>query len=587
MAIVVEASRPGVSVKSEPAVPTSPRRLRRWLHDNSQLGDRELAHRLDRAIGSLNRADLSGRERLRLLECLRPGLRGVLDHLAGRVHGQPLPLSASAQEACSLELDLLRAFASGYSAALTDQRTNHSHRNHALAAERALALHGEHMLRSAQTYSRVDDTIWDRIHSVYLATEAAGTSEQPVEDRELRFAPRQRQSPRIMYQRVLLFALAGTEGFRRDEVQRLYRALESWSELARVRMPGHGESSDQPHFVIEPDTARPPQLLEELPRDRPVRLLEIEQLVEHVKSLWAQRSRIDTPVPAENELTGASLARLLDNWRPRKSRRYQRAEPRSRVEAEITLHAIHARLGGRSEEESGLEVVEMPFGLVPMQTSEDSGPIIGPPGSHPSSVQPGEVLPGQEVTSAQASQLEEQGGAGLSPRSDWLLEDISATGFRLTWEGDGLGRAGVGEPIALRLPNTGEQERWLVGIVRHMHFTNPRRFTVGVLKLSAGALAARIRREPETPNELRHRDDEPSAPALLLRSERTRGLPGTLLVPAHMFREGEVLEMDVRNRVVRIALGTLREDTGLVSLHELKLLPGRVSPGSGQVGVSA
>jgi len=100
-------------------------------------------------------------------------------------------------------------------------------------------------------------------------------------------------------------------------------------------------------------------------------------------------------------------------------------------------------------------------------------------------------------------------------------------------------------------------------------------------------LAARIRREPETPNELRHRDDEPSAPALLLRSERTRGLPGTLLVPAHMFREGEVLEMDVRNRVVRIALGTLREDTGLVSLHELKLLPGRVSPGSGQVGVSA
>jgi hypothetical protein len=583
------ALEPGTPPREPPqrgGFPVRRRGLSAWLSDLAHLDRRERSRRLHEGIHTLNRLEIPARRRLALMEELRPAVREVLDYLASRIQSQALPLPERARRIYELNIDLLRECALGYTIALLAEGPGGRRRRIAPAAERALALHGEWMLRSAQIYSRVPDAFWQNVHAIFDLAERAGVAYSAVEDSEIAQGDGQRtsQSPIAIYRRILLFALAGTQGLRRGEAERIYRALADWADDAHLGVDD-GAVSGGTCFAIDLETARGPSLLGDwtvTPEAR-IRVLEVDTVVERVEALYRDSPPDDSPLADRNRVGAAALRRLIDSWRPSTHERSERAQRGEEVDAEVTLGVIVARLAAEfaPEENRGRRRhrLDTPGAALTLQTIE--GPDRAPdPAEGNAGASWDEVEVGQDRSAGYAAarqaeaRLDREGTRPEHPR--WLLQDVSATGWRLWWDSDGSSRATVGELAALRLSADDDSEyRWSIGVIRRMQFLDDERFEIGVHALSRRVTPARVRREPANPNRKRDRRSEPSEPALMLPASQTLDTPATLLVPAHMFRQGEILELDLPERMLRIRLAAIRENTGSFSQYELETAPSR------------
>lgn len=112
--MAIDWLRVGRARSSTNGFPDTPRALRRWLDATERLEHRTLSQRLLEAARGLNGLELSPRERLRMLELLRPSARKGLDYLGGRIHAQALPLQVAAKVAYDLDLELLDELTRGY-----------------------------------------------------------------------------------------------------------------------------------------------------------------------------------------------------------------------------------------------------------------------------------------------------------------------------------------------------------------------------------------------------------------------------------------------------------------------------------------
>jgi len=556
--------------------PTSARKLGHWLAQVTALDRRECARRLHEGLHSLNRTELPARRRLRLMEQLLPAVRAAHDQLAGRVQSQSLPLPERARRFHELDVNLLDEAAVGYELLLAAADARQQTRRIAFAAERALALRGERLLRAAHVYSSVPEAFWRSVNAAYATAEQAQTVDRPVKDQPLCRRQNQRQTVRGMYKRILLFALAGTQGLRRGEADRIYRALETW-HADSVFGPDEGLAGSTYAFAVDLEQAIPPCLPGALPVDPAsrIRMLGLDGLVARIERLHGEAPPSDSPLRDDDEVDSAALQRLLDSWRPAQQGRSERALRGEAVDAELGLSVIQARLAAERAppEERPRRRVDTPGAALTLQTIDTGGPET-PAEAVPPRVERGQdrSAPYQAARRAEA-RLDGDGNRPENPR--WLLQDVSTTGYRLCWDGDGSSRAGVGELVALRVAATEDNDqRWSLGVIRRMQFLGERRFEIGVQGLSARAKPARLRREPANPNRKRDRASETSEPALMLPGGGADRSP-TLLVPAHMFRQGETLELEVDNRLLRIRLGEVQENSGAFCQYGLTGAPAR------------
>lgn len=540
---------------STASFPTAPRKVRAWLGGLGTVEPHEAARQLHDGMSALNRLHMRPRRRLRLLELARPTAREQLDRLAARVRAVPLPLPERTRAVFELELALLHEIALGYAIALADQTAARGGRRRAaLAAERALAARGEIMLRSAEVYAPLGDDFWATTNAVYARAEAADAVAVRVTDGELVRGGRHRQTAARMYQRLLLFALAQPQGLRKGEAERVYGVLERW--VARTRfghsVPGGDHGQHDTVFGIDLARAAPPvpwKLLHER-ESASVRALDLRRLVATIEVLQERTAADGTATPASDGIDGPTLGRLADEWGQRRLRRSRRVRQReqTRVEVEVGLPALRARLA--AEERPGAEEVWGGSGTRAALQTIERHRALGP---------------------AQAATGAPRPRASGTP--DWRLEDISPTGFRLRWQGTGPSRAVVGELVALRLSgSSAAAAKWRVGVVRWMQFIDGDHFDIGVHGLSKNAAAAAARREPADRHRRRRRDArERAEPALLLPGARAIGRPVTVVLAAQVFRQGEVLDLEVRGRSLRIQLGRRRDSTG--SFEQFEMVP--------------
>ncbi|MEF8833285.1 MAG: hypothetical protein V5A42_00345 [Halofilum sp. (in: g-proteobacteria)] len=563
------------------------RGLSAWLSELAHLDRRERSRRLHEGVHTLNRLEIPSRRRLALMEDLRPALREVLEYLASRIQSQALPLPDRARRIHDLNIDLLRECALGYTIIVVSEGPNGRRRRIATAAERALALHGEWMLRTAQIYARVPEAYWHAVNGVYDTAERAGVAYRPVEDSELPRgeARRDSQSPISIYRRILLFGLAGTQGLRRGEAERIYRALADWSDDAHLGIDD-GAVSGGTCFAVDLETARGPSPLGEwtvTPEAR-IRVLEVDSVVDRLEALHRQSPPDDSPLADRNRVGAAALRRLIDSWRPANHERSERAQRGEEVDAEVTLSVIVERLAAEfapgEEQTRRRHRLDTPGAALTLQTIERPDDQGKQAAEGDAGASWDEVKVGQDRSIGYASarraeaRLDREGTRPEHPR--WLLQDVSTTGWRLWWDSEGASRATVGELAALRISSDdGSGHRWSIGVIRRMQFLDDERFEIGVHALSRRGTPARVRREPANPNRKRDRRNEASEPALMLPASQTLDTPATLLVPAHMFRQGEILELELPDRMLRIRLAAIRENTGSFSQYELETAPSR------------
>ena len=574
------------------------RGISRWLRELEGVDRRERSRRLVDGIKHINRLDIPARRRLAIMEELRPVTREMLDYLASRVHSQSLPLPEQARTVYDRNIELLCESALGYVIVVRTEGAGGRRKSIALAAERALARNGEWMLRAAQIYTGIPLAFWHTIHTVYATAEKADVATRRVDAPEAANS-RARQSPASIYKRILLFALAETEGMRRGEAERIYRGLGEWAELAELGT--EDEVSMPTRFAVDLESPRPPMPPEQmtLSGDSRLRILGVDGVVERIVELERAAPPEDAPPTDSSQLRASTLRRLIDSWHPFSHDRSERSYRGEEVDAEVSLPVIQARLGkeyepkDQSEDQGESRRARLSGAALTLQTI-DSNEIEAAPASAPADDRWREIGRGQRRSAAydaarrMEARLDQEGALPEHPR--WLLADVSASGYRLIWDTRGGSRAAVGELVALRLADDEGADdtgvgRWEVGVIRRMRFIDDSRFEIGAHTLSDHPLPGRVRREPENPNRKRDRSKEPSEPVIVLRGREDEAVAPIVITPAHMFRSGEVLELELPDRYVRIRLGTIQENTGAIGAYEIRSAPPRgrraARPGEG------
>jgi hypothetical protein len=411
-----------------------------------------------------------------------------------------------------------------------------------------------------------------------------------------------------MYKRILLFALAGTHGMRRGEAARIFEALADWVNDATLGT--EDEVTDATRFGVDLESPAAPMPREQLALDADsrLRMLGVDRVVERVHRLQQEAPIAQSVLDEGQRISAYALGRLVDSWHPFTHERSERTRRGEQVDAEVTLPVIHARLVAERDPErqqrKRRKSATRAGAALTLQTIEgpsqelergDDAPSIRSGGSAGADWH--EIERGQERTAAHSAAREAEArlypDGHLPEHPRWLLEDVSASGYRLAWDARGGSRAAVGELVALRLAadERGAERRWSVGVVRRMQFVDDTRFEIGVHALARNAIPVRVRREPSNPNRKRDRQREPSEPGLVLpAAERGTERP-SLLLPAYRFREGETLEIDLPERRARILLGAVAENTGSFCEYDIGSPPERgrraTRPGADGAGGAA
>jgi len=573
MELVLPAREP--PVRGEPLA--APRRARKWCEQIRQLGDRESARQFIEGLQRFNRIELRRGTRLKIAELLRPTARYLIDRLSQRISTRKLPLDDVSGRNFRALLLLLREMALAYDICCADLAAQRrpSARTLALATERALYYRGETMLRSAPVHSPLPQNFWHDSNTLFLGAERHHCVDRRVRNEEL-LARGKRHTPRAMYKRLLLFALAPTDGLRRGQAQRLFERAESWAELARMSTESPSALTNTLYCV---DLARPdgPH-----PAGNEPGATETMRWIEFGPVLIAARQLLPE-APSEGsvlepgQVDATTLQRLIDAWSVHSGRAGERVARDEFADVEVSLRDIHARLAAEyapakaetpahsprptgSLSSLALQTIEAPERRWRQIDDEDD---VEPPAE-----------PATKAAPKHSDNAEQE--------RKWLLIEAGGGGFRLRWEAGEPSTAVVGDLVALRdesgqAAGEGEPPRhsWSLGTIRRIRMIDDRRFDAGVQVLGRDPVPARLRREPANPHRKRDRASETSEPALFLPAERERKTPATVLVAANTFDEGDVVELDLPERVVRLRLAPSRDGSAAYARFRLEKPPAR------------
>ncbi|MDZ7828319.1 MAG: hypothetical protein U5K33_02140 [Halofilum sp. (in: g-proteobacteria)] len=559
----------------------SPRRAQKWLAEVRHGGDRESSRRYIEGIQRFNRIELRLAKRLKIAELLRPTARYVIDRLEQRISTRKLPLDDVSRRNFTVLLLLLRETALAYdicAAELAGQRRP-STRTLALVIERALFYRGETMLGSAPVHSPLPQNFWHDSNALIREAEARKCVDKRVHNGEL-LARRQKQSPREMYKRLLLFAVAPTDGLRRGQAERLFRRTEAWAPLATMTSTAPEPSNTL--FCVDLDRPEGPHAASSESEPPPsLRWIEFAPVLAAAQKMLPEAPP-EGAVLERDQVDATTLQRLIDSWSVHSGRAGERIARDEAADVEVSLRDIHARLfaetappgeqpsGPRSEPVSSVSALAL-------QTIEASERRWRQLDDEDETLQPiGETAPPEPAKPDPADQQ----------ARNWLLIESGGGGFRLRWQSSESSAAVVGDLVALHEQGSGgpDGNGWTLGTIRRIRMIDEQRFDAGVQTLGFNPVAARLRHEPANPHRKRDRASEASEPALLLPADRTRKTPATVLVGANTFQDGDVVELDLPGRMVRVTLAPAREHSSAYSRFRLEKPParGRSAKGGGE-----
>jgi hypothetical protein len=287
------------------------------------------------------------------------------------------------------------------------------------------------------------------VHALYARAETAGCADRRVADSGLHLSAKGEQTPTTAYKRLLLFTLAGTQGFARGDAARLYRALEVWAPDATLTREPDPDSA-HPCFAVDLDSDAPPRRYTGA-ADAKIRILGVDDLVHRVEGLRIGRAPTRGVLAAEDELGADALGRLIEGWRPTTYPRSPRQPRGTRVDVAITLNVLHTRIDLEPHPAQDITPGEPPpeWTLEPVT---DEGPGARREGVRPGvNWNPDPHAGPAGYQSARAAEAQAVRRGRCDHQLQWLLQDVSANGFCLRWDGQGSCRVGVGELAGLRL----------------------------------------------------------------------------------------------------------------------------------------
>jgi len=444
--------------------------LQDWIHGLPLANGLAAARMLLQSVREMNAVRIDGLQRLAGLEALRSPVAQMVAQADRQVVGSTFPLPQSKQQLGVQSRDFHEAMALGYRMAAFDICSPDGKvpflkgKQVATALQRAIAHHGEQLLRGYLLYAAPQPGVWQHLHDLYRCAGALALDDKSIDDPllgKLSF------SARDGYAHAVLLALCNPYRLSQREMVDSYELTRIWAPLFRMgseSLAGEfGLSLEQdlgPGYVPEErDPGVPPTL--SFDTNDVQRSIERDlALTVKVQGSISFRLKGGNPV----SVTPDFVSRLASSWKQSPDRYHARLPAGHYLDTLIGLHGIHYHLAGGTDFEQFVRDVRGPG--ISMTERDKSASWVNALGD-----------------SAKPSAL----------RSKVL--DQSLGGYRLEWGLESGAKARIGELVGVAaVGDEHDNEReWMIGVIRWLRFTGDGRVQAGVELLAREAYAAAVR----------------------------------------------------------------------------------------------
>jgi len=567
----------------------SPRTVKKWLLEQQENTVQKSIREFFTTLKRMNREIVTPRQRLDYLESFRPMARAINNHLQKRYLSLSLPLPERSRKIFDLNLALLQEMAYGYKIVINDgtqERSQLNNRYISLSLHRAMSYLSKVMLRCAQVYTLIPESLWYDLHQLYSYAEENSLHDLAIKDSELQRLDKLNISQ--IYKRALMLALAHPETLHRGEAERIYNDLEEWTELCNLQLSQNTAPLGR-LFGVNLDSDKPPVSLDYL---RPtfgakIRWLDVRKLLAKLSAHMNEDEDINSPLLEGDGLSPNAQKRLWVNWGMSVERAHSRIPKKTSATVEIGLKAIHdsilAEVAATSTPATKKPPIRDNFApdmmhlqIIPIEERRSSG---GGFINHPASrggqissdswenVASGNVfnnLYSQEVEDKKQSE-NKQNKKPQAKKDDqqWSLLNTSPGGFGLIRRGSTQSKAHVGEILGLRENDRNGNASWRVGVIRWMRFLEKQTFEIGVQALSSRTFAVNV--ETKNPSF----SGEQTQEGLFFPEDRSLDQPTSLLTPSHMYKVGNHANIKIMNKDMHVQFKDILRHTGFFTQFQI------------------
>jgi len=562
---------PEQSDSKESTYPTHPRKLKKWLTDLPQANMGEITRHIFAVVREINRKKIPAKHRLEIMEMLRSPSRSILDNLKKYFINRTFPLPEKSKKIVNLNQSLLQEMALGYkiiaqqAAGSTEKVDNKSQ---AIAIARTIQYQSELLLRASEIYASIPSNIWHDSHQLFAYAVDKKLHRKTISDDE---NPNKKTTIEDIYKQMLLFSLSRPTAMRQSDSDRVYKKLYNWTTQTKLSDQTQ-ENQINRFFCARVEEDHPPSYLNQQDCDNSnqVFTLETTELVDNLRKKINDSANQQDSITVGEELSTEALKALTMSWGIMPKRRFSRAGKHGQIVAAIGLSYAAKMIADSNLPESLVSIsgsldTEGSFTLE--HIPEESKSISDSSSSYVTHTEIGStennawdmVARGAAMTDtyARQRQLEETEQLKLNKEDDdlhWEIVNISAGGYCLRWNSENTSKAQIGELIALHEREANGGYEWRVGAIRWMQFTTQNGLEIGVQVLSPKVIAAEVNRS--------QRPDETPFAALMIPGIRPLNQAATIILPAHAFKTGDKIKVEVFEQHIEIILGDRKEHTG-------------------------
>lgn len=552
-------------------IPHHPRKVKKWLSDLPQANMGEMTKQVFGLIRELNRKKIPAKHRLEIMEMLRPPCRGIFDNLKKYFINRTFPLPEKSKKIINLNQALLQEMALGYKVIIqqaADKIEKIGNKSQAIAISRAIKYQSELLLRASEIYASVPANVWRDVHQMFAYAVDLKVYKNLVRDDE---HPGKKTTIEELYKQMLLFSLSRPTAMHQSDSQRVYNKLYQWTAQTRLNIQPQENQIDR-FFCARVEEDRPPSYLnpQDCASDNRLFTLKTSELVDYIRK-QINNSDIHDTITVGEELSIETLKALSLSWGIMPKRRFSRTGKQGSIAAAIGLKHATEMIRERNLPES-VESVHNAFDRgdgftlehIPDESKsmyDNSSPYMThTPTDDASGSAWDMVAKGTAMTDTFHRQRALQAAEKLKLNKEdedlhWQVVNISAGGYCLRWNSETTSKAQIGELIAIHEKDARGNNEWRIGSIRWMQFSAANGLEIGVQILSPKVVATAAHRI--------NRPQDPPFEALMVPGIKPLNQPATIILPAHAFKTGDIIKIEIFEQNIKIKLSDRREHTGL------------------------
>lgn len=540
----------------------------KWLSALPMANLGETTKQLYQALVELSHVRCKPKDRLDILEKMRPRVHTITKGLSQHYLNKPIVLPEKAEKIVLLADTLNSQLALGYCQCFvgleSEGRLIRPKEAMATCLHRAFSEYSQVLLRTYQLYRTPPHHFWLHNHHLYRSAQLQKLTNQKVVDNILGSGTVQQA-----YLRTLLLACSRCHQMPQPYIEQVYLGLRQWSSYAEIR----DYRLESCTFLLDPDRDTPPnyrQLTQQAPSPDWLGI-DTSGLTENN---IVNAAPTGSKAHLELSLPRATLEQLNSAWHAPTTRSSQRVQRDDTALLTLGLNATHYYCANLADFEQfqidSEDAAHHPDPFSERQhrdvwsegSSHDTRDIEAPGTVH-FGLDPHQK--GGHVESIDYSQTQAPGDSERAPTDrqySYLrarILDSSAGGFRIEWPVEEGVRIRTGEIIGIK---TEDYDEWRIAVVRWIRSDEQHQMGVEVLATAAVPYSARLLNAGLPASDYQR--------AIVLPSDGNDGVPRVLLANIASFAEGQTVELVRPGHVLRARLLSSIESSGSYKLFGYK-----------------